>query len=226
MKTPSHIAFIMDGNRRWARENNLSTTDGHYHGLKAMKEIIKECIKREIKNISFFCFSIENWKRNEHEIQFLMKLIAREINNTRFEDWLINNNVKLVWNGTEDNLNSKLIQKIKNLMLLTANNNRTKLQLCFNYGSQQKIVETINDIKKTKNKITMECFWTFLDRHQMGPVDLLIRTSGEKRISNFLLFEIAYAEIIFNKKYWPDYKAEDFENDLQEFYRRQRRYGS
>lgn len=225
MNNLNHLAFIMDGNGRWAKQHGLQRINGHNKGLKAMKEIINECLSLNIPTITFFAFSTENWNRPKQEVNFLINLLKKEIDNPKLLEWLNTNNVRFIWNGFSDNLDEHLINKINHLQRMTSNNTKMNLQILFNYGSQQKIVSACNNLINANIPITISSLKQELDPFSLGEIDLLIRTSGEQRISNCLLFEIAYSEFIFNKKYWPEYTPNDLKIDLQEFNNRQRRYG-
>ena len=225
MVKPNHIAFIMDGNGRWAKSKGLSRLIGHNKGLEAMKEIIKVCLDEKIKSISFFAFSTENWNRPISEVNHLIRILQSEINNPKLLEWLNKNNVRFIWNGFNDKLPLQLVDKIMFLMTETEMNSQMNLQIMFNYGSQQKIVEAVNSLVANNQPITIKSLEDELDKHHLGMVDLLIRTSGEQRISNFMLYEISYSEIIFNPKHWPDYNKQAFLDDLAIFSQRQRRFG-
>lgn len=216
----------MDGNGRWAQAKGLSRTTGHYHGLKAMKQIINDVYDLGIKSVSFYAFSLENWKRPKSEVNYLIKLLNKEINNPKLEKWLIEHQVKFIWNGFSINLDPSLITKINNLMELTKDFSKMNLQIMFNYGSQQKIVAAVNHLIQTNQEVNQDSLMNTLDPYRLGPVDLLIRTSGEQRLSNFMLYELSYAEIIFNKKYWPDYNKQSLLLDIEQFENTSRRYGA
>lgn len=216
----------MDGNGRWAQAKGLPRTTGHYHGLKAMKQIINDVYDLGIKSVSFYAFSLENWKRPKSEVNYLIKLLNKEINNPKLEKWLIEHQVKFIWNGFSTNLDPILITKINNLMELTKDFSNMNLQIMFNYGSQQKIVAAVNHLIQTNQEVNQDSLMNTLDPYRLGPVDLLIRTSGEQRLSNFMLYELSYAEIIFNKKYWPDYNKQSLLLDIEQFENTSRRYGA
>lgn len=216
----------MDGNGRWAQAKGLSRTTGHYHGLKVMKQIINDVYDLGIKSVSFYAFSLENWKRPKSEVNYLIKLLNKEINNPKLEKWLIEHQVKFIWNGFSTNLEPSLVTKINNLMELTKDFSKMNLQILFNYGSQQKIVAAVNHLIQTNQEVNQDSLMNTLDPYRLGPIDLLIRTSGEKRLSNFMLYELSYAEIIFNKKYWPDYNKQLLLLDIEQFENTSRRYGA
>lgn len=216
----------MDGNGRWAQAKALPRTTGHYHGLKAMKQIIEDVYDLGIQSVSFYAFSLENWKRPKTEVNYLIKLLSKEINHPDLKKWLIEHQVRFIWNGFEAGLNSSLVKKINNLMELTKDFSKMNLQIMFNYGSQQKIVAATNYLIKTNQEVNQTTLMEALDPYKLGPVDLLIRTSGEQRLSNFMLYELSYAEIIFNQKYWPDYDKQSLLQDLDKFSNKSRRYGA
>lgn len=216
----------MDGNGRWAQAKALPRTTGHYYGLKAMKKIIEDVYDLGIKSVSFYAFSLENWKRPKAEVNYLIKLLSKEINHPDLKKWLVEHQVRFIWNGFDIGLNSSLIKKINNLMELTKDFSKMNLQIMFNYGSQQKIVAAANYLIDTNQEINQDSLMEVLDPYKLGPVDLLIRTSGEQRLSNFMLYELSYAEIIFNQKYWPDYNKESLLIDLEKFANKSRRYGA
>lgn len=216
----------MDGNGRWAQNKSLPRTTGHYYGLKAMKQIIKDVYDLGIKSVSFYAFSLENWKRPKDEVNYLIKLLNKEIDHPNLKKWLIDNQVRFIWNGFIDGLAPNLIKKINYLIDLTKDFSKMNLQIMFNYGSQQKIISAVNYLIQKKQDVDQESFMNILDPYELGPVDLLIRTSGEQRLSNFMLYELSYAEIIFNKKYWPDYNKQSLLLDLKKFKNTSRRYGA
>lgn len=226
-KKINHIGFIMDGNRRWAKRRFLSSIQGHKKGLDAMHKIVNYAVKKlHIKSLSFYAFSTENWNRGNDEINYLMNIMQNQLNDSKFENWLMDNDVQFIWNGFENKLDTKIVEKAKYLMNKTFNNKGTKLQVLLNYGSQQKVVEAINTILINPPKsINSSNLMEQLDPCKLGPIDLLIRTGKEKRLSNFMLLESAYSELIFRKCYWPSYSPYKLDNDLIEFMNRKRRFG-
>lgn len=226
MNKLNHLAIIMDGNGRWAKQRNLSRINGHKNGLIVMKKIINKSLELNIPSISFFAFSTENWNRPKLEVDYIIDLLNNEINNKKFIKWLINNNVRFIWNGFQENLSNDLINKIHFIEEKTKHHSKMNLQILFNYGSQQKIIEAVNNLINKNIKVTKMSLMTQLDPYNLGPIDLMIRTSGEYRISNFMLYELSYSELIFNNKYWPDYDENELESDIQKYYNRNRRYGA
>ena len=225
MNIVKHIAFIMDGNGRWAKQRNKPRTFGHKHGLVAMKEIVNACLELNIPCISFYAFSTENWNRPLKEVEYLLKIFKNEIVSDKLKKWLMDNSVRFIWNGFKDKINYEVLESINNLEELTKNNSKMTLQIMFNYGSRQKIIESFEYLAKNKINPTIENFNKQINPHNLPELDLLIRTSGEERISNFMLWELCYSEIIFNKKLWPDYSKQDLLLDLENYKNRKRRFG-
>ncbi|MDE6429101.1 MAG: di-trans,poly-cis-decaprenylcistransferase [Malacoplasma sp.] len=224
-KKLNHIAFIMDGNGRWAKQQNKPRVFGHAEGVKNILPIIEYCIKKEISQVSFFAFSIENWNRSKSEVNFLMKLFSKYLTKKTI---LKMEELGIVgkWIGFENNLDNKMIQKIKKIEEISNNFLNKKIQaiIFFNYSGIQEIINAIEKalIENPNNKINPI---NFLLTSQLLPIDLLVRTSGEQRISNFCLYNLAYSEIIFEKTYWPDYDIKILEKNINEYYLRDRRFG-
>lgn len=216
----------MDGNGRWATQKKLVRNAGHKQGLESLKKIIKKALAEEIACVSFFAFSTENWKRPSLEVKFLINLLEMTFKSSSTTKWFLENGVRFIWNGFENNLDKKVLKIIKQLEDLTKNNTKMVVQIMFNYGSQQKIVYAANLLLEKKQEINLDSLSNALNPYNLPLLDLLIRTSGEQRISNFMLWELAYAEIIFNSTYWPDYDEKQFELDLIEFSKRKRRFGA
>ncbi|MCM8789568.1 MAG: isoprenyl transferase [Candidatus Omnitrophica bacterium] len=227
---PKHIAIIMDGNGRWAKERGLRRSAGHKEGLQRVKEIIKTARKIGIKVLTLFAFSSENWDRPKSEINILMRFLAnflkREINK------LDKNDIRLKVIGREKPLAANILDKIKKAEEKTKNNKSLTLVLALNYGSRQEIVDAVKKVaaeiisKRIKlEEVNEEVFSSFLYTAGLPDPDLLIRTSGELRISNFLLWQTSYSEFYFSKKYWPDFKSADFLQAIKEYKMRERRFG-
>ena len=225
MNNLKHIGFIIDGNGRWAKKQNKLRTYGHKIGADKIKDVLLWCIKYNIQSVSMYAFSLENWKRSKSEVNFLMNLILKKIVNKKTISFLNENNIRFIWNGFEDQLDNKIIESLKFVQNETKKNNKLNFQLLFNYGSQQKIVETACLLKQNNLEINIENFKNTLDPYNLGYLDLIIRTSNEQRLSNFMLFEATYAEFIFSKKYWPEYDEIEFVNNLNEFFQRTRKFG-
>ena len=231
LKEPEHIAIIMDGNGRWAKANNRPRIFGHKAGVNRVNEIVEYCVKnKSIKVLTLYTFSSENWLRPKLEVRGLMNLIVKTVNNEL--DNLISNGVKVKIIGDISNLPTLVKDKLKQAMIDTKNNDKLNLNLAINYGSKQEILNAlkliIKDINKQKIKvedIDVDLFESKLYTYPDPQPDMLIRTGGEFRLSNFLLWQLAYSEIIVNNKFWPDYKQRDFINDIDHFMNRERRFG-
>lgn len=225
-KIPNHIALIMDGNRRWAKERNLPTFDGHFQGYKKIKAAPKWFFERGVKVVSVFAFSTENWNREQAEVNYLMKLLKDTID----EQVVIANEhgYKILISGRLDELPGDLPESCQNAMTATTANKSGVLNICFNYGGRAEIVDAIK--KMFLNNISIEqihegMLKKYFYQQELPDVDVLVRTSGEQRTSGFLLWQAAYAELIFLKKYWPDFEESDVEAILNEFNERERRFG-
>lgn len=225
-----HIAFIMDGNGRWAKKRNLPRYLGHKEGCLRIMDIYEACMEKGIQFMSLYAFSTENWSRPKTEINHLFTYL-----NIFFKKnikKIIEDGTKIMVSGDLEKINPKSKQIILSAIEQTKNNTNFTFNICLNYGGQDEIVRAAklfaNDVieqKKDINSLNKDNFYNYLYTKDLPPVDLLIRTSGEERISNFLLYQIAYAEFIFVKKYWPDFTKEEFNKTLEIFYNRERRYG-
>ncbi len=221
-----HIAFIMDGNGRFAEKLNQPRTFGHLEGAKRIPEIIEGCQTHQIPYISFFAFSTENWNRAPSEVAYLMKLLESYLTKKTL-NWFQEHQVNLNVIGFDTKLKKTLLNKIKKFENeVNQNSYPTKVNIFFNYGSRAEIVNACNVALKTHQEITEENFNSFLLTKDLPDVDLLIRTSGEKRISNFMLWQIAYSEIIFEPTLWPEYTTSILDTNIVEYYHRDRRFGT
>ena len=213
---PSHIAIIMDGNGRWAQSKNMPRTYGHKQGVETLKDIVEEFIRRGIPSLTVYAFSTENWKRPPKEVKYLMTLFRRTIENEA--DELDEQDVKINILGRRDNLDQKLLDKIEWIEDLTKDNNKLELNIAFNYGGRAEIIDVVKEIKADsdikKDDIDEELINRKLYNPNISNIEYIIRTGGEKRISNFLLWESAYAELYFTDKYWPDFDKEELEKAL------------
>ncbi|HOJ49367.1 MAG TPA: polyprenyl diphosphate synthase [Spirochaetota bacterium] len=230
LKLPKHLGIIMDGNGRWAKQRGLKRYKGHQEGVNVFKEIIKESFKLGIKYISVYAFSVDNWKRDQEEINFLMKMIIK-FYDTDFP-YLKNNNIRVLQSGITSNLNEEIIQIIRKIEKETEKNNGGVLNICFNYSGQLEILDAAKKIAKEYNEkkidienMTINDFKKYL-YHDLPDIDLLIRTSGELRISDFMLYRIAYSELWFTDKLWPDFTKDDLYKAIEDFSKRERRFGS
>jgi undecaprenyl diphosphate synthase len=223
-KNPKHIAVIMDGNGRWAQKRYMPRSYGHAKGLNSVQKIIKYAILYKIEALTLYAFSTENSKRPKKEIDELIKLfdnsISKEANN------LLKNNIVLRILGDITFFPKLLQKKIISLQAKCKNNNGLKLSVALNYGGQKEIVNAVNRSLKTKKTITLSDIEKSLDTASLPNVDLLIRTGGEKRISNFLLWQLAYSELYFVDKLWPDFSEAILIDALFSFQKRKRRFGT
>ena len=221
-----HIAIIMDGNRRWARERNLPSAVGHKKGVDALKTTLRACKDFGIKYLTVYAFSTENWNRKKEEVEFLMELLALTIQNELQE--MHSEGVVIKFIGDLTRLNQKLQKILNNAMEVTKNNTGVNFQIAFNYGARDEIVNAVKSIATEGIKpddITEEVISEHLYTKGIPDPDLLIRTGGEKRISNYLISQIAYAEILVTKQYWPEFNRESLADAVEEFHNRQRRFG-
>jgi undecaprenyl diphosphate synthase len=227
---PRHIAIIMDGNGRWAKKRNSPRIAGHKAGLKAARQIVECAVKSKIEVLSLFVFSSENWRRPQDEVSYLMHLFITILQ--RDAKKLHEQNVQLRVIGDHTRFDKKLQAQIKKVEQLTANNTGLKLLLCANYGGQWDITQAVQTIAMQVEKnqlaaceITAETIQQHLSFADLPDPDLFIRTSGEMRISNFMLWQLAYAELYFSDVYWPDFNEEEFNQALDFYQRRERRFG-
>jgi len=225
---PYHLAIIMDGNGRWARERGLPRTAGHREGIKRIKEIVREAKKIGIRILTVFAFSTENWNRPKREIEFLFSYLNNFLDNYKKE--LIKEDIKLNIIGRRDRIKKTIIKKIEEVENLTKNNKSFIFNIALDYGGRWDIVEAARkmllDIKKKKvEKIDEENFKSYLSLGNLPDPDLLIRTSGEQRISNFLLWNLAYTEFYFPKVWWPDFDKEELRKAIEVYSQRERRFG-
>lgn len=226
-----HIAVIMDGNRRWAKDANLPSAVGHKKGVDSLKTAVQSCHKFGVKYLTVYAFSTENWNRKPEEVNFLMELLAHTIKNELKE--LHENQVVIKFIGDLTKLNSKLQKILNDAVETTQNNKGVNLQIAFNYGSRDEMVNAVKNIsqKVLNNEITWDEITetTISDELYTSAIpdpDLLIRTGGEMRVSNYLLWQIAYSEILITPQYWPDFDENSMSDAILEFNNRQRRYGA
>lgn len=229
-KKIDHIAFIMDGNGRWAKAHNRPRTYGHKVGCDRLIDVFEYCKVFHIKYMSFYAFSTENWKRPKSEISQLFKYL--EIFFKKEIDHLMRDGVKIIISGDISPLPSKTQKTIKEALEKTHSNDKYFFNICLNYGSRDEIIKVtkeisalVKDNRISVDEIDAQLFNKHLYTNEMPDVDLLIRTSGEERLSNFLLYQSAYAEFVFPKVHWPDFTFDVFVDCLQEFEGRNRRFG-
>ena len=220
----NHIAIIMDGNRRWAKERNLPSAVGHKMGVEALKKTLRACDDFGVKYLTVYAFSTENWNRKPEEVNFLMDLLGQTLRNELKE--MHENNVSISFIGDTSRLSTKLQKILDDAVETTKNNTGVKLQIAFNYGSRAEIVHAVKEIIKSgEREITEELISKYLYTGNIPDPDLLIRTGGEMRISNYLLWQIAYSEFIVIEKFWPEFDKDTLTDCILEYKRRNRRFG-
>ena len=224
MNPIKHVAIIMDGNGRWGLKNKNSRNLGHKEGLKTVEKIIKVTIKKKIKFLTLYAFSTENWKRPKKEINFLFGLLENYL--VKKTKDLNSNGVKFKSIGSEKLFSKKLLKILKNSQNVTKKNKKLQLNLALNYGSKNELINAVNAIKKKKNSLTQSNIDKNLYTKGIPEPDLLIRTGNTQRLSNFLLWQIAYSEIYFVKKLWPDFNEKDYNNILLKFQKTKRNFGN
>lgn len=227
---PKHLAIIMDGNGRWAKKQGLLRTIGHESGAKAVRETVETCARLGIKNLTLFAFSTENWSRPKLEVDTLMKLLSKALKKEL--KTLTKNDIRLNTIGNIESLPKSIVRSLTEVTESTKENQRMTLTLALNYGSKEEITRATKLIaNKVKDNIILiddideSVINNHLYTHNLPDVDLVIRTSGEQRISNFLLWQIAYAEFYFTETLWPDFTADDLMQAIQSFQNRERRFG-
>ncbi|MBU2635276.1 di-trans,poly-cis-decaprenylcistransferase [Patescibacteria group bacterium] len=226
-KIPFHLGIIIDGNRRWAKKKGLLFFEGHRKGLNNVQKIGDFCAKKGIKILTLYTFSTENWKRSKKEVSYLMKLIKESLNKKNIQK-LHKKRIKLQIIGQKERLSQVLQKKIKEAEELTKNNKERILNLAISYGGRPEIIQAVKNIIKKKipaNKITEDLINKNLWTAGLPYPDLIIRTGGAKRLSNFLTWQSAYSEFYFTKKSWPEFTEKDLEKALLDFSHRQRRFG-
>lgn len=227
---PKHIAIIMDGNGRWAKSKGQERTFGHRNAISAVRNAIAACAKADVEYLTLYTFSTENWKRPEDEVTTLMTLLSESI--IKESDELMSKEIRMHVIGEIDKLPELVQEQLMNIVEITKNNSKTNLVLALSYGSQREILNAVKkiaqDVKQGKinvEDIDEKIFENHLYTKDFPPVDLLIRTSGEVRISNFLLWQIAYAELQFLDIYWPDFTEEDLFQCILNYQNKERRFG-
>ena len=228
---PRHVALIMDGNRRWARKNNLSNESGHSTGVDTLVNIAKTASDIGIEYLTFYSFSKENWNRDKSEISYLMKLMANF--ESHYLDKIIKNNIKIKVIGDSETLSDTQMKIIKNVEQKTEQNDGMKLIAAFNYSGRNELVRAIKKIVSEVSEgnisdyeINEDIVTKYLDTRDFPDPDLIIRSGGEKRISNFLIWQSIYAEYVFIDDYWPDFKPDMLIDALKQYANRERRFGS
>tara|TARA_B100001175_G_scaffold88476_1_gene74516 strand:+ start:2328 stop:3002 length:675 start_codon:yes stop_codon:yes gene_type:complete len=223
MNKLNHVAFIMDGNGRWGEKRNKGRNFGHLHGVKTVKKVVESSIKFKIPVVTFYVFSTENWKRPRGEINFLFKLIINYFNNELKN--VISNGIKINIIGNLSKLPNKVKSSLKRVIKLTAKNKKIIVNLAINYGSKLEMIHAFKKLKDKRN-INLNSFKKNLYTNNLPDPDILIRTGGHKRLSNFMLWQLAYAEIYFLAKLWPDFTGNDLKKVLNNFQKVKRNFGS
>ena len=223
---PQHVGYILDGNRRWAKKHGLPTYEGHLAGYNALKDVIDATAEAGVRYISFYTFSTENWNRAEDEVRGLMKLIRRLFTSDLRQ--LVKEGYRLVVLGSRENLPGDISAMIDKAEAESRDGTKATLAMCFNYGGQQEIVRAAQKAIESgisASELTNTNFVQFLDHPDVPPCDLIVRTSGEQRLSNFMLWRSAYSELLFLDKFWPEMTKDDISAILEEYQQRTRRFG-
>ncbi len=223
MNKINHVAIIMDGNGRWGYKKKKSRNYGHREGLNTVKKIIDESINNKIKYLTLFAFSTENWKRPKKEIKYLFNLLEAFLHK-KIND-LIEKNIKLKIIGNKKIFSNKLKSILSNSERITKKNNGLQINLALNYGFKEELVTSVNKLIKTKKKVFEKDISNNLYTFNIPDPDILIRTGNTKRLSNFMLWQIAYSEIFFIKKLWPDFSKKDYKKILNTYYKTKRNFG-
>lgn len=222
LNIPNHIAIIMDGNGRWAKGKNRPRVFGHKAGADALRKIVKYCGNIGVKYLTVYAFSTENWKRSQEEVNALMTLFKTYINSEK--KMLLENKVRFMVSGREKGVSESLLKSIRELEKETSKDYKMTLNIAFNYGGRAEIIDAIKKAKELGEEITEENFSKFLYNDIPDP-ELIIRTSGEFRISNFLLWQLAYSEIYITDVYWPDFDEKELDKAIESYNKRERRFG-
>ncbi len=224
MNKINHVAIIMDGNGRWGKKKKKTRNFGHLNGVKIIERLVKDSIKIKIPILTFYVFSTENWKRPKSEIHFLFKLIdyyfVKEI------DRIVKNNIRINIIGNIKDLPKKIKNRLQTCMHRTRNCKKILVNLAINYGSKDEIVNTIKKLKRKKKNISVKNFIKYLYTSNLPDPDFLIRTGGKKRLSNFLLWQLAYSELYFVDKLWPDFNIADYHKIIKQFKKVKRNFGN
>jgi undecaprenyl diphosphate synthase len=223
---PAHVGLILDGNRRWAKARGLPVFEGHRQGYETLRRILDAALEHKIKYVSAYVFSTENWQRTSAEVKFIMNLLVRML--TRDLQELDDRGVRIVWLGSKQGVSDRVRSVLENAEAKTADNAVATLGLCLNHGGHREIAEAVQRIVTsgtTPETITEQTIAEVIDVPDVPPIDLLIRTGGEQRLSNFMLWRAAYAELAFTDTFWPDFSDEEFAKLLNDYAVRQRRFG-
>lgn len=223
---PTHIGYILDGNRRWARQHSLPEFDGHMAGYSALTDVLEATFQAGVQYVSIYAFSTENWKRDSKEVSNLMKLSLHAFSHDLKR--LVKDKIRVKFLGIPDGLSGKILDVIQKVEDATNLFEGRTLAICFNYGGQQEIVDAVRSCYSdglTRDDITTDAIAARIYAPDIPPVDLVVRTSGEHRLSNFMTWRTVYSELLFLDKYWPDMRPADVTDIIQEYNHRQRRFG-
>lgn len=220
---PVHLGIIMDGNRRWARAQGKPTLEGHRQGLEAFKDVSLAAFDRGIKYVSAYAFSTENWQRTQEEVSYLMGLVVKGVE--KHLETFHKAGIRLLMLGNRQGVSTKVLKAIDQAVDTTANNTRGTLAICLNYGGHEEIAQAAQAVANAGQAISPQNLSQHLYAAAMPPIDLLIRTSGEQRLSGFMLWRAAYAELYFTDTLWPDFTEQDLDKALKDYVTRQRRFG-
>ena len=223
MIVPKHVAIIMDGNGRWGLKKNKTRNYGHLRGIKTVEKIIQASLKKKIKFLTLFTFSTENWRRPKKEVNFLFKLLEQYIDKELNK--LIDQNIKIKIIGNLNKIPLNLKKKLKKVEVLTKKNFNLQINIALNYGSRQEIVFTLKKLIKKMSQINEQTISQHLYTKNIPDPDILIRTGNTNRLSNFLLWQLQYSEIFFEKKLWPDFNQRDFYKILEKYNKIKRNFG-
>ncbi len=224
---PTHLGLILDGNRRWAKARGLPALEGHRHGAEVFKQTVKAAFHEGVEYISAYVFSTENWTRTQEEVSYLMNLLIKFVEKDL--GTLHQEGIRVIVLGTREGLDERVSAALDRVIHKTKDNDRGTLAMCFNYGGQLEVVDAVKQLMHegfSPEDVTIEEITRHLYCPELPPVDLIIRTSGEQRLSNFMLWRSTYSELLFVDKFWPDFTGDDLKAALTEYDRRQRRFGS
>lgn len=219
----THLGIIADGNRRWAKERGLPTIEGHKKGLETIEELVDAAASTEIKYITFYVFSTENWGRSEEEVGYIMKLAEGRI--LKLAEKLAKKNGRMLILGSKEKVSPKLISSMEKAEKITAENTGITVCFCFNYGGEQEIADAAKNALQAEGEITPETIMKHVYHPEVPNIDMVVRTSGEERLSGFMLLRAAYSEFFFMQKYFPEMEASDISLILAEYEKRNRRFG-